>query len=123
MLEPHKLETFLAKLAALTDLRGRRDYAIVATFFYSGCRVSELVALRLTDVDLTARRIRVLAGKGNKDRTAGMPPKLVPILEDYLTNVRPPLVGQRHNRRQRRGCSSTLAGPTPTGWPGQPSRS
>jgi integrase/recombinase XerD len=100
-LEPHQLETFLAKLAALTDLRGRRDFAIVATFFYGGFRVSELVALRLTDVDLTARRIRVLAGKGNKDRTGVMPPKLVPILEDYLTNVRPPLVGRQMGRLRR----------------------
>jgi integrase len=38
----------------------RRDYAMVATLFYSGLRIGELAALRLSSVDLVARRLKVL---------------------------------------------------------------
>jgi site-specific recombinase XerD len=93
-LEPHQIDAFLAKLATLTDLAGQRDYAIVATLFYGGLRVGELASLRLEEVDLTARRIRVLHGKGDRDRTLVLPPRLAPILETYLQDVRPQLVGR-----------------------------
>jgi site-specific recombinase XerD len=91
-LEPHQIDEFLARLSALPDLLGRRDYAVVASFFYGGVRVGELVALGLADVDLVAGRIRVLLGKGKKDRTVVVPPRLAPILRDYLQQVRPALV-------------------------------
>jgi integrase len=54
---------------------------MVATLFYGGVRVGELAALRPEHVDLTARRIRVLHGKGDRDRTIVLPPRLAPILE------------------------------------------
>jgi integrase/recombinase XerD len=94
-LEPHQIDAFLAKLAALTNLAGQRDHAVVATFFYSGVRVSELAALRATDVDLVAARIRVNQGKGDKDRILYIPPRLRPILAAYLAETRPQLVGRR----------------------------
>jgi integrase/recombinase XerD len=93
-LEPHQIETFLAKLGALTDLCGQRDHAVVSTFFFSGVRVSELATLRTDDVDLVAGRIRVNQGKGGVDRVVYLPPRLQPILERYLANVRPRLVGR-----------------------------
>jgi site-specific recombinase XerD len=93
-LEPHQIDAFLVKLAALPDLCGQRDHAAVATFFYSGVRVSELATLRTDDVDLVAGRIRVNQGKGGKDRILYAPPRLRPILARYLANVRPPLVGR-----------------------------
>src|SRR5439155_9144923 len=97
-LEPHQIDDFLAKLGALTDLAGQRDHAVVATFFYSGVRVSELASLRITDVDLVARRIRVNQGKGGKDRIGYVPPRLQPILAAYLAETRPQLVGRRMGR-------------------------
>ncbi|OPA73464.1 integrase [Paenibacillus selenitireducens] len=49
----------------------KRDYAIVKTLLYTGLRVSELIALDKSDVDLSERKgeLRVRAGKGNKART------------------------------------------------------
>jgi site-specific recombinase XerD len=90
-LEAHQIDAFLAALAALTDPVGRRDHAIVATLFYSGVRVGELAALRVSSVDTIARRIKVLHGKGDKDRTIVLPPRLAPILDTYLSQVRPRL--------------------------------
>ncbi len=46
---------------------GRRDRAILEVFYASGLRLSELVALDVEDVNLSARIVRV-AGKGGKER-------------------------------------------------------
>jgi len=97
-LEPHQIDAFLAKLGALTNLAGQRDHAVVATFFYSGVRVSELASLRVADVDLVGARIRVSLGKGSKDRILYVPPRLQPILAAYLAETRPQLVGRRMGR-------------------------
>jgi integrase/recombinase XerC len=47
---------------------GKRDRAMVLTLLDTGVRCSELVQLRLDDLDLAAGRLRVLHGKGNKQR-------------------------------------------------------
>ena len=49
------------------DELGLRDKAIMELFYSSGLRLSELVGLDLTDLDLTDRTVRVL-GKGRKTR-------------------------------------------------------
>jgi integrase/recombinase XerD len=46
---------------------------LIKTLLYTGVRVAELVAIRLGDVDLDACRIRIIAGKGNKDRMVPFP--------------------------------------------------
>jgi len=46
---------------------GRRDRAILELFYASGLRLSELVALDVDNVNLSARIVRV-AGKGGKER-------------------------------------------------------
>jgi integrase/recombinase XerD len=44
------------------------DIVLIKTLLYTGVRVAELVAIRLTDADLDACRIRITNGKGGKDR-------------------------------------------------------
>ena len=47
---------------------GVRDYAIVTILAYAGLRISECLALRVEDISLPAREIKVRHGKGDKMR-------------------------------------------------------
>lgn len=51
---------------------GLRNRAIIATMYGAGLRVSEAIALRPADVDLAGRSIRVLHGKNDEARIAGI---------------------------------------------------
>lgn len=61
-----------------------RNYAIFATFVYAGLRKSELLNLKLADVDLENQSIFIHKGKGNKDRVVPISTTLVSILQKYL---------------------------------------
>lgn len=74
--------------------RWKVGFVLFATLRYTGLRLSELVELPLDQVDLEARRIRVI-GKGEKERVIPIPPVLMPILTQYLTEVRPELSSSR----------------------------
>ena len=106
-------ERVLAAFAARPSLAGRRDYAMIATALLCGLRVSELVTVQLTDLDLEAGTLTVI-GKGNKQRECAVVPRLREILGAYLAQTRPALVGRQYgspylftraSRRTKRGRS------------------
>jgi site-specific recombinase XerD len=74
-------------LAGRSDSARLRDTAIMELFYASGMRRAELAAVRLADVDLTERTIRVV-GKGNKERSVVINHAAVAAIEAYL-RVRP----------------------------------
>ncbi len=57
-----------------------RALAIIATFLYTGIRLSELLNLKVSEVRFDEKIIFIKAGKGNKDRTLPM----IGRLSDYL---------------------------------------
>lgn len=59
---------------AVWQARRSGDIVLIKTLLYTGVRVSELVAIRLDHVDLDTCRIRIVNGKGGKDRTVPFPP-------------------------------------------------
>jgi site-specific recombinase XerD len=61
----------------------RRDRAIIYLLTYAGLRVDELSNLKLNDLDMEIRRIRIL-GKGRKLRTVPMSNTLWQELYDWL---------------------------------------
>ena len=73
-----------------SGVRGQVGHAVSATLRYTGLRRNEVSVVRLDGVDLEARRLSVV-GKGDKPRTVPIPPPLLPILDDYLTILRPKL--------------------------------
>jgi integrase/recombinase XerD len=60
-----------------------RDFAILQLFLQTGLRVSELVNLRLDDIDLESLTVRI-TGKGNKQRELVLEKKATQALTSYV---------------------------------------
>lgn len=73
-----------------TVWHGRRmgDVVLIKTLLYTGVRVSELVAIRLEEVDLDRCQIRVTAGKGGKDRVVPFPAAFKETLALHMAAMR-----------------------------------
>ena len=57
--------------------------AALATAYGAGLRVSEVVALKVGDIDSERMLLRVEQGKGRKDRNAMLSPQLLELLRDW----------------------------------------
>ncbi len=58
---------------AVWQARRSGDVVLIKTLLYTGVRVSELVNIRLVDVDLDRCQIKIVRGKGGKDRIVPFP--------------------------------------------------
>jgi len=67
---------------------GLRDRAMLEVFYSSGLRVSELLNLRLSDLDMRMGCVRCI-GKGNKERLVPIGRKAIAAVEQYLALARP----------------------------------
>jgi integrase/recombinase XerD len=65
--------------------------AIVMVLYGAGLRITEALALEVTDIDAARGVIRVRHGKGNKAREAKLSPTLYNWLRQYWARHRPPL--------------------------------
>jgi site-specific recombinase XerD len=65
--------------------------AIVMVLYGAGLRISEALALEVTDIDAARGVIRVRHGKGNKAREAKLSPTLYQWLREYWARHRPPM--------------------------------
>lgn len=63
---------------------GIRDRAMIATMFRAGLRVAELTALAPKDIDLATGEVRVLHGKGGKQRVVAVDTETVALIELWL---------------------------------------
>ena len=69
-----------------------RDRAILETFYATGIRAGELGRLTPFDVDTEERVVRILLGKGRKDRNVPLTRAAAAAIEAYLVQGRPKLV-------------------------------
>ena len=76
---------------------GLRDRAILETFYATGIRAGELSNLTPDDVDTEERVLRIVLGKGRRDRRVPLTRAAAQALDLYLAKARGKLV-----RRQRR---------------------
>ena len=70
-----------------------RDRAIFETVYGSGLRLSEIVHLRVQDIDSKQMRIFVHHGKGGKDRFTLLSQRNLDVLREYWKQYRPNLPG------------------------------
>ena len=70
-----------------TTLLGLRDRVLFEVLYATGLRVSELVGLNLTEINLQQGVLRV-TGKGNKERLVPLGEEAVNWLEKYISSTR-----------------------------------
>lgn len=78
--------------AFLSDLDTHRDRSMALAMVLGGLRAGEVRSLRLADVDMGLRRLRVV-GKGNKERVVPVDGAFFAELAAYLRSERPPGCG------------------------------
>jgi integrase/recombinase XerD len=92
---------------------GLRDRAMLEVLYSTGLRVSELISLRVTDLDSKVGCVRCI-GKGDKERIVPVGRKAVSMVEKYLREARPQLLGKLRGSPtlfvNRRGVSLSRVG-------------
>src|SRR5437773_11764774 len=111
--EPRKMPMVLSpdEIARLLEAApGPKYKAALSAAYGAGLRVSEVVALKVSDVDSKRMLLRIEQGKGQKDRFAMLSPVLLDLLRDWYRIARPavwlfpgrdrllPLTTRRFNR-------------------------
>ena len=87
-----EVERLLAQPDAKTPF-GLRDRAMLEVLYSAGLRVSELVGLRVSDLDTKVGCVRCI-GKGDKERIVPIGKKALSMVERYLRDARPKLIGK-----------------------------
>jgi integrase/recombinase XerD len=87
-----EVERLLAQADSETP-SGLRDRAMLEVLYSAGLRVSELVGLRVSDLDTKAGCVRCI-GKGDKERIVPIGKKALAIVDGYLREARPTLLGK-----------------------------
>lgn len=81
--EEKNMEALFSPEWFAASFEGRRDFLIIELFYNTGMRLSELIGLRESAVDIRQKQLKVL-GKRNKERIVPMNETLVAIMEEYL---------------------------------------
>jgi site-specific recombinase XerD len=83
ILSPEEVARFLAAAP------GPKYKAALSAAYGAGLRVSEVVALKVPDIDSKRMLLRIEQGKGRKDRFAMLSPQLLELLRDWWRIARP----------------------------------
>lgn len=80
-------ETEIARL--FNALANKKHKALLFTAYSGGLRVSEVVKLKLTDIDSQRMQLLIREAKGKKDRYVNLSPVLLDILRSYIKEQKP----------------------------------
>lgn len=78
--EQNDLNTLFNHVEFSDNFEGKTQKIVMLLFYYSGIRLSELINLKISDIDYSYQQIKVL-GKGNKER-------IIPTNRDLLTYLK-----------------------------------
>lgn len=95
-----------------SNQRGHRDKAMLELLYATGLRVSELVGLQMSNINLEAGYVRMV-GKGSKERMVPMGTKALEVLKTYLSEARGKLLKNKSSSSlflNSRGAALTRQG-------------
>ena len=96
VLAPSMIDALLDAPQPPEDRLWRRDRAILATMYATGCRASECCGLRLMDWDRDERTVK-LRGKGRKERIVSITPLAIDAVDAYLDRERGKIVRREND--------------------------
>jgi len=73
----------------LRSIENPKHKLIIGLFYGTGMRLNELCHLKMEHIDRKNFQIKIIAGKGNKDRFTLLPKNLLPEMETYYRKYRP----------------------------------
>ncbi len=106
--DEQKLPIVLSKAEVrdiITSTNNLKHQTILSTVYSAGLRLSEVVNLKIADIDSERKLIYVRGGKGKKDRTTILARDLILLLRKYLREFKPKLwvfegkSGEQYSRR------------------------
>ena len=84
-----------------------QNYTYLSTVYACGLRLSEALALQISDIDATRRMIHVHRGKGAKDRYVPLPENTLNLLRRYwATHRNPVLIFPALGRNRQKGATA-----------------
>jgi integrase len=92
--KPRRLPAVLSRdevVQLFAAVRGPVDRLLLQTAYAAGLRLSEVIRLRVSDIDSRRMLVWVRQGKGGKDRCVPLSPRLLTLLRDYWQQYRVPL--------------------------------
>lgn len=93
------LAEFLDRINS-NSLLGKRNIALFELLYGCGLRVSEIVNIRLFDIDYEAKTI-LIHGKGSKDRYVPVHDTAINRLRDYIIIVRPVFLARKNDKDEK----------------------
>ena len=102
------VEALTIKISAINNIKHR---AILSLGLAAGLRVSEVINLKLTDIDRNRMMLHIRNAKGRKDRLVPFSTQLLQLLEAYYLKYRPKVYvfnGQRHLRYSASSCNKLM---------------
>ena len=88
----HLLPTVLSNEEIINILRCTKNLkhrAIIAIIYSAGLRISELINLQLTHIDIQRRQLIIKNSKGRKDRNIILAISCIPLMLNYLNTYKP----------------------------------
>jgi len=79
-------EEFVSVIQTIDNIKHK---AIVLIIYSAGLRLSEVVNLRIKDIDSKRMKVFIQQAKGRKDRYTLLSKKVLPILRDYFKEYKP----------------------------------
>lgn len=77
------MNKLLSEIKFEDGFEGTRNKSIILTFYLTGMRISELINIKITDIDMSGQQVKIL-GKRNKERLVPLPDHLKATLKEYL---------------------------------------
>ncbi len=94
-LSPEEVSRLLAEPAKRTTPKSLRDRALLELLYATGMRVTELVSLNVSDVNLASGSVRIIRGKDKKERIIPAHDRAMAALREYLEKGRLQLMKDR----------------------------